>query len=154
VDELLTVKEAAQLVGVCYETIRNRINRGMLRVVIDSSQARGRGDSGRRVRSPEVLEPYAPKPARPENRCKVCDKPIAPRRKWCSHNCFGIDQRKNPDWLSLREAAAIIGCTFQNVSQLLRTGTLADLNLETVQSYAIGRVGNEGKRHLQRARSI
>lgn len=125
-DDLITMTEAAALAGRTYETVRRAVADGRIPRVRVRELRKG----GWAVRRADVLALWSP---REPPRCDVCGKPVSgPGRR--HRRCASTP----PGWLTIRDAAAILGCSFQNVNQLIRWGTLPDLRPETVEAYKSG----------------
>lgn len=127
-DDLITIDEACELVNKTRETLRRAARDGRLvRVRVPKA---GRDGSYYRVRRADVLALWPP---RELPRCDVCGEVVseAGRRH---RRCVATP----PGWLTIREAAAVLGCSYQNVNQLIRGGTLPDLRPETVEAYKSG----------------
>ena len=127
-DDLITIGEACALVGRTRETLRRAVRDGRLsRVRVPK---RGRDGSWYRVRLGDVLALWPP---RELPRCDVCGEVVSEagrRHRRCAAT--------PPGWLTIREAAAVLGCSFQNVNQLVRWGTIPDLLPATVEAYKRG----------------
>lgn len=149
-DELLCVRAAAQLVSRPVSTIHGAIRNGHLTPARYGQPGPG---NGHLLRRDEVLARW-PDPqrartrkggqGRPEHTCAYCGAvfvaaygrsaaQLAKRqRHFCCKSHFFAYVRLSPEGMTLAEAGRILGCTRQNVSVLLRRGTLADLRVETV----------------------
>ena len=157
-EELITVLEAASLVERKATTIHAAIRAGAL-VPAQRKATRGPGMRGvaHLLRREDVLALWPPRADGQRKRrsraqtitraCASCGRELVlpayrlrsdradQQHFYCSRPCAGQGLRSCPEGMSVREAAAVLGCTFQNVQQLHARGTLPDLLPETVLAF-------------------